>query len=107
MKPNTRLTQANGYARATIIQVIEASRPAVIATQVVILLRAQRAAEIQTIGARAVNVAVKAIAQARSTLEDEGLDITCTPQFMDGDQLDQSAVRFVVAPCAGLTRRLR
>ncbi len=63
-------------------------------------MREHKFAEVQAIGAGAVNQAVKALAIARGYLEGDGIDITCLPQFMeiDIDGQERTAVRFTVEP---------
>ncbi len=57
-------------------------------------------AQVQAIGAAAVNQAVKALAIARWYLEDDAIDIVCVPTFMevDIDGQERTAVRFTVQP---------
>lgn len=56
--------------------------------------------EIQSVGAGAVNQAVKAIAIARGFLSPIGIEIVCIPAFadinIDGEK--RTAIRFVVEP---------
>jgi stage V sporulation protein S len=62
------------------------------------VIRAEGRAELQAIGAAAVNQTIKAAAIARAFLELDGIDIVLTPSFtqvMIGDQ-EKSAIRFVV-----------
>ncbi len=62
------------------------------------MIRQVGQAELQAIGAGAINQAVKAIAIARSYLEDEGIDLWCVPSFIelaiDGEE--RTALRFVI-----------
>ena len=60
-------------------------------------------AEVQAIGAGAVNQAIKAIAIARGYLVEEGKDIVCVPSFVDimiGDS-ERTALRLLVLQRAG------
>ena len=62
------------------------------------VVREQSRAEMQAIGAAAVNQAIKAVAIAREFLVHDGLDIVLIPSFtqlMIGDQ-EKSALRLVV-----------
>jgi len=55
-------------------------------------------AEVQAIGAGAVNQAVKAVAIARNYLAEDGMDIYCIPAFtevMIGDQ-ERTAIKLIV-----------
>ncbi len=62
------------------------------------MIRQVGQAELQAIGAGAINQAVKAIAIARSYLEDEGIDLWCVPSFIelaiDGEE--RTTLRFVI-----------
>lgn len=62
------------------------------------VIRAEGRAELQAIGAAAVNQATKAAAIAREFLVLDGIDIVLVPSFtqvMIGDQ-EKTAIRFVV-----------
>jgi stage V sporulation protein S len=62
------------------------------------VIRNNGRAELQAIGAAAVNQAIKAVAIAREFLVHDGLDIVLIPSFtqvMIGDQ-EKSALRFMV-----------
>ena len=56
--------------------------------------------EIQSVGAGAVNQAVKAIAIARGFLIPSGVDVVCTPSFQDIeiDGESRTAIRLSVYP---------
>ena len=72
------------------------SRSTALTVSIVWVMRQRRTAEIQAIGAGAVNQVVNALAIARNNLKDEGIDFVCTPEFIDfdidGDE--RTAVRF-------------
>ena len=59
-------------------------------------MRQHHSAEVQAIGAGAVNQAVKALAIARGYLERDEIDIVTTPYFteVDIDGQERTAVRF-------------
>ncbi len=63
-------------------------------------IRQQGQAELQGIGPKAVNQAVKAIAIARSYLASSGVDLVSLPDFVDVeiDGQPRTAVRFLVKP---------
>ncbi|HCU36025.1 MAG TPA: stage V sporulation protein S [Armatimonadetes bacterium] len=63
-------------------------------------IREQGTAEIQTIGAGALNQAVKAIAIARGFLAPSGIDLVCYPAFVDVevDGNERTAIRLFVYP---------
>ena len=61
-------------------------------------MRENQRAEVQAIGAGAVNQAVKAIIIAKRYMAEEGVNIMCIPSFVDvliNDQ-ERTAVRLVV-----------
>ena len=62
------------------------------------LLRSESEVEVQAIGPHAINQAVKAIAIARSYIEDEGLDLTTQPSFvkLELQNEERTALRFTV-----------
>lgn len=66
-----------------IIKVSASSRTASVAGAIAGVFRECRQAEVQAIGAGAVNQAIKAIAIARGYLLDEGKDIACVPSFVE------------------------
>jgi stage V sporulation protein S len=69
-----------------------------VAGAIAALLRQGGAVEVQAIGPHAVNQAVKAIAVARSYLEQDRLDLTTTPSFvkLELHSEERTAVRFDV-----------
>ena len=64
------------------------------------VIRAKGAAELQTIGAGALNQAVKAIAIARGFMAPSGVDLICRPAFADivVDGQERTAIRLMVEP---------
>ncbi len=64
------------------LRVSGSSRPNSVAGAVAALLRSEGAVDVQAIGAQAVNQAVKAIAIARSYLEEDDLDLNIQPSFV-------------------------
>jgi len=63
-------------------------------------IRESRKAEIQTIGAGALNQAIKAIAIARGYLAPAGVDIWCYPAFVDIDieGAERTGIKLFVEP---------
>jgi len=64
------------------------------------VVRDRGRAELQAIGAGAVNQATKAVAIARGYLALDGIDVVCVPTFAVveiGDQ-ERTAIRFIVEP---------
>ena len=67
------------------IKVSAKSRSTAVAGAIAGVIRESRQAEVQAIGAGAVNQAIKAVAIARSYLEQDGLDLVCVPTFAEVD----------------------
>jgi stage V sporulation protein S len=80
------------------IKVSAKSRSTAVAGAIAGVIRENRHADVQAIGAGAVNQAVKAIAIARGYLERDGLDIACIPAFVEVDVSgeERTAVKFAV-----------
>lgn len=87
-------------SRADVIKVSAKSRSTAVAGAIAAVIREHRFAEVQAIGAGAVNQAVKALAIARGYLSGDEIDIVCTPYFteVDIDGQERTAVRFTVEP---------
>ena len=82
----------------SIIKVSAESRTSAVAGAIAGVMREHHRAEVQAIGAGAVNQAVKAIAIARGYLQEDGLLIMCLPEFttVDIEGKERTAIRFVV-----------
>lgn len=65
------------------LKVSSKSSPASVAGAIAGMIKDGVPVEIQSVGAGAVNQAIKAIAIARGFLIPTGVDITCTPSFSD------------------------
>lgn len=81
-----------------IIKVAAASRSTAVAGAIAGVMREKGKAEVQAIGAGAVNQAVKAVCIARGYLEEDGIDIVCVPSFVEVqiDDQERTAVRLSV-----------
>ena len=84
----------------SIIKVSANSRTAAVAGAIAGVMRDNRYAEVQSIGAGAVNQAVKAIILAKGYLINDGMDIITTPEFVDVeiDGKVRTAIKLVVTP---------
>jgi stage V sporulation protein S len=84
----------------TIIKVSSESRTSAVAGAIAGVVREQSRADVQAIGAGAVNQAIKAIAIARGYLQEDGLDVICMPEFtsVDIDGKERTAIRLVIEP---------
>ncbi len=83
-----------------IIKVSARSRTAAVAGAIAGVMREANRAEVQAIGAGAVNQSIKAIIIAKGYLAEEGVDIVCIPSFVEViiDEQERTAIRLVVEP---------
>ena len=81
-------------AEPTIIRVAADSRSTAVAGAIAGIIREGTQATVQAIGAGAVNQAVKAVATARSYLQEDGIGLSCTPSFstVTLDSREQTAI---------------
>lgn len=82
------------------LKVSSKSSPASVAGAVAGLIKDGNPVRIQSIGAGAVNQAVKAIAIARGYLAPNGIDLYCVPSFIEIEINGQTrtGIRFAVQP---------
>ena len=82
------------------LRVSSKSKPNTVAGAVAGVIREQGQVELQTVGAGALNQAVKAIAIARGFLAPSGIDLVCIPSFsdIDIDGAERTAIRLLVHP---------
>ncbi len=80
------------------IKVSAKSRSTAVAGAIAGVIREHKHADVQAIGAGAVNQAIKAIAIARGYLQQDGLDIICVPTFVEVDVSgeERTAVKLAV-----------
>ncbi|HYE08759.1 MAG: stage sporulation protein [Clostridia bacterium] len=83
-----------------ILRVSAQSQPKSVAGALAAILREKSTAELQAVGAGAVNQAVKAIAITRGFVAPNGIDLVVVPAFseivIDGE--DRTAIKFLVEP---------
>ncbi|QPC46416.1 stage V sporulation protein S [Mangrovibacillus cuniculi] len=83
-----------------ILKVSAKSNPNSVAGALAGVLRERKEAEIQAIGAGALNQAVKAVAIARGFVAPTGVDLVCIPAFTDiqieGEE--RTAIKLIVQP---------
>ena len=76
------------------------SKPKSVAGALAAVLREKGSAEMQAVGAGAVNQAIKAIAIARGFVAPNGIDLIVIPAFseiqIDGEE--RTAIKFIVEP---------
>lgn len=81
-----------------LLKVSSRSNPNAVAGALAGVVREQGRAEVQVVGAGALNQAVKAIAIARSMLATQGIDLVCAPAFaeIEIDGQPRTAMQIVV-----------
>lgn len=84
----------------SMIKVSATSRTSAVAGAIAGVIREHKYAEVQAIGAGAVNQATKALALATGYLKEDGINIVCTPQFVDVtvDDKVRTAIKLVIQP---------
>ena len=83
-----------------LINVSAASRTAAVAGAIAGVVREHHRADVQAIGAGAINQAVKAMILATAYLTEDGIFVTFAPEFADvtiDDKL-RTAIKFVIEP---------
>ena len=82
------------------LRVSAKSKPNTVAGAVAGIIRDQGTVEVQTVGAGALNQAIKAIAIARGFLTPAGIDLVCVPSFsnIDIDGNERTAIKLLVKP---------
>ena len=80
------------------IKVSANSRTSAVAGAIAGVIREHKRANVQAIGAGAVNQAVKALVLATGYLRNDGIDICCVPEFVDVEIEDKvrTAIKMVV-----------
>ncbi|HHV98567.1 MAG TPA: stage V sporulation protein S [Clostridiaceae bacterium] len=83
-----------------VLKVSAKSSPNSIAGALAGVIRERGTAEIQAIGAGALNQAVKAVAIARGFVAPSGLELICIPAFTDIqiDGEERTAIKLIVEP---------
>lgn len=83
-----------------VLKVSAKSNPNSVAGALSGVLREKGSAEIQTIGAGALNQAIKAIAIARGFVAPGGIDLICIPAFTDIqiDGEERTALKLIIEP---------
>lgn len=81
-----------------VLKVSSSSEPKSVAGALAAVLREKSKAEIQAIGAGAVNQAIKAIAIARGFVAPNGIDLVTIPAFTEImiDDEERTAIKFIV-----------
>jgi stage V sporulation protein S len=98
MSPKVDVTE--GGRQVEVLKVSAQSNPKSVAGALAAVLREHGEAEVQAVGAGAVNQAVKAVAIARGFVAPNGMDLVCVPAFaeieIDGEE--RTAIKLIVGP---------
>ena len=83
-----------------VLRVSSKSKPNSVAGALAGVVRENGSAEIQAIGAGALNQAVKAVAIARGFVAPAGINLICIPAFTDilGDGVEKTAIKLIIEP---------
>ena len=83
-----------------VLKVSSQSKPSAVAGAIAGVIRDDGRAEVQAIGAGAINQAIKAVAIARGYLAPAGMDIVCVPAFVDVrvNNEERTAMKLIVEP---------
>ena len=83
-----------------VIKVKANSRTAAVAGAIAGVVREHKRAEVQAIGAGAVNQAVKALVLAKGYLAEDGISVVAIPEFVDVDIEGKvlTAIKLIVEP---------
>lgn len=83
-----------------LLKISSKSNPNSVAGALVGVIREKGTAEIQAIGAGALNQAIKSVAIARGFVAPSGMDLVCIPAFteveIDGEE--RTAIKLIVQP---------
>ena len=84
------------------IKVSATSRTSAVAGAIAGVVREHHRAEVQAIGAGAVNQALKALVLATGYLKNDGIYVSCVPEFADVtiDDKVRTAIKLVIEPSA-------
>src|SRR4026207_2391028 len=100
MSKTQRPTQFSRRSPMDMIKVSANSRTSAVAGAIAGVIREHHRAEVQAIGAGAVNQAVKALVLATGYLRNDGINVSCVPEFADVTIEDKvrTAIKLVVEP---------
>ena len=92
--------QHSQNSAAKMIKVSGDSRTSAVAGAIAGVIREHKHAEVQAIGAAAVNQAVKALVLATGYLREDGIDVVCVPEFADVTIEDKvrTAIKLIIDP---------
>ena len=83
-----------------ILKISSKSNPNSVAGAIAGLVKESSKAEMQAIGAGAINQAVKAVAIAKGFVAPSGMDLVCSPAFTEVtiDNEDKTGIKFTIEP---------
>ena len=83
-----------------VIKVSALSRTSAVAGAIAGVIREHKHAEVQAIGAGAVNQAIKALVLATGYLKADGINVACVPEFAEVtiDDTARTAIKLVIDP---------
>jgi stage V sporulation protein S len=83
-----------------VLRVASRSRSGAVAGAIAAVVREGKQAQVQAIGAGAVNQAIKAVVVARSYLARDGIDVICIPTFTEVEVggKERTAIKLIVEP---------
>lgn len=83
-----------------VLKISTKSNPNSVAGAIAGLIKERGRAEMQVIGAGAINQAIKAIAIARGFVAPSGIDLICIPAFTEVriDEEDRTGIKLLVEP---------
>ncbi|MAG35835.1 MAG: stage V sporulation protein S [Dehalococcoidia bacterium] len=83
-----------------VLKVSSQSKPSAVAGAIAGVIRDAGRAEVQAIGAGAINQAIKAVAIARGYLAPAGMDVVCVPAFVEVrvNEEERTAIKLIVEP---------
>ncbi len=83
-----------------VLKVSSKSNPNSVAGALAGVIREHGSAEIQAVGAGAINQAIKAVAIARGFVSPSGIDLVCIPAFADIiiDGEERTAIKLIIQP---------
>jgi stage V sporulation protein S len=95
-----QIEKTGEVANLDVLKVSAKSSPKSVAGALAGVLREKGCAELQAIGAGALNQAVKAVAIARGFVAPSGVDLVCVPAFTDIviDGEERTAIKLIVEP---------
>jgi len=91
---------SDGGPKMEVLKVSSKSNPNSVAGALAGVIREHGSAEIQAVGAGAINQSIKAIAIARGFVSPSGIDLICIPAFSDItiDGEERTAIKLIVQP---------